>query len=166
LQTERCERCERCGLSNYEIRARFRLFKQAAAICFSPKSLRFAEKKARAPFRFFFIEKSALVKWMAISRILFADAARSFERASNRRDDHLSRATFFQSGAPAPKQAAGATITRERRAKKIRAAGQAARFLPVLPCTTWGFSCPVDCSAGGGLLLRRFTRSKRLFNKS
>ncbi len=34
--------------------------------------------------------------------------------------------------------------------------------LPVLSCTTWGFSCPLACARGGGLLPRRFTLAARL----
>ena len=37
--------------------------------------------------------------------------------------------------------------------------GQAAR-LPVMSCTSWGFSCPVACASGGGLLPRRFTLAR------
>ncbi len=33
----------------------------------------------------------------------------------------------------------------------------ARRRLPVMSCTTWGFSCPGTCAPGGGLLPRLFT---------
>ena len=31
------------------------------------------------------------------------------------------------------------------------------RRSPIWPCSRWGFPCPADCAAGGGLLPRRFT---------
>ena len=33
---------------------------------------------------------------------------------------------------------------------------------PVLSCTTWGFSCPLACARGGGLLPRLFTLAAEL----
>jgi hypothetical protein len=53
----------------------------------------------------------------------------------------------------------GATNTRGV-SRLTRESGQAARS-SVLSCTTWGFSCPRDCSRGGGLLPRLFTLAPR-----
>ena len=43
-----------------------------------------------------------------------------------------------------------------------RRSGQATRSSPVLSCTTWGFSCPLACAWGGGLLPRLFTLTDTL----
>ena len=49
----------------------------------------------------------------------------------------------------------GATNTRERPHPKAELARR--QTLPVLSCTTRGFSCPAGCPPGGGLLPRLFT---------
>ena len=57
-----------------------------------------------------------------------------------------------------------ATITR-RFPQRFRVAERAGHPIPpVLSCTAWGFSCPLDCSRGGGLLPRLFTLTRRLLS--
>lgn len=83
---------------------------------------------------------------MAISRILSADCSFC--------DDHLSRCDCSQRPRTMPAvmdhryRTHDATIPEDRRTGCPTS---------VLSCTTWGFSCLVDCSASGELLPRLFT---------
>ena len=79
---------------------------------------------------------------MAVSRILFLHGfpwiRRSFLSRRSRGESRLRGMRLLPGSCPA-------------------FARPARRRLPVMSCTTWGFSCPRDCSRGGGLLPRRFT---------
>ena len=79
---------------------------------------------------------------MAVSRILFL---RGFPRI---RRSFLSRRSRGESRSRGMRLLPGSCPACARPAR---------RQLPVMSCTTWGFSCPGTCAPGGGLLPRLFT---------
>ena len=74
-------------------------------------------------------------------------------------DDHLSHAALAARPARAEcgyyPEAAPLSRSRVRQLKP-----------PVMPCTTWGFSCPGACAPGGGLLPRLFTLASRALRRA
>lgn len=65
-------------------------------------------------------------------------------------------------GARAPAAVPCGTATNTRRVRRFREDRAGDPDPPVLSCTAWGFSCPLACARGGGLLPRLFTLTRRL----
>jgi len=65
-------------------------------------------------------------------------------------------------GALAPAAVPCGTATNTRRVPRFRGDRAGDPIPPVLSCTAWGFSCPLACARGGGLLPRLFTLTRRL----
>ena len=83
---------------------------------------------------------------MAISRILFLRGCPRIRRS------FLSRRLRGAPRSRGMRLLPGSCPARARPAR---------RRLPVMSCTTWGFSCPGACAPGGGLLPRLFTLTRR-----
>ena len=68
----------------------------------------------------------------------------------------------LDTGAHAPAAVPCGTATNTRKAPRLRGDRAGDPVPPVLSCTAWGFSCPLACARGGGLLPRLFTLTRRL----
>jgi len=68
----------------------------------------------------------------------------------------------LDTGALAPAAVPCGTATNTRKVPRFRGDRAGGPVPPVLSCTAWGFSCPLACARGGGLLPRLFTHARRL----
>ena len=89
---------------------------------------------------------------MAVSRIL----------SNTRLAPRVWTVICLAAGARAPASVPCGTATNTRKVRRLRGDRAGDPVLPVLSCTAWGFSCPLACARGGGLLPRLFTLTRRL----